>query len=327
MKSVRVLITWVFLLAAIAGVVLGAFELKERFGHGPEEEEEEAAAAEEEKKPLDEDAVERLGVKLAPLAAATWRERISAFGRVVDPLPLVMLQNERLVAEAALKASEAEVARSRKLFEGGENIARRNLEQAEALVAADRLKLRAVEQRFLLEWGPEIGGEHAALIDGILAGTLVLLRAELASARVPEKPPAGAHVLVAGLDSPQEASVIGPAPSVDVKSQAVAWFLKLEKPARPLSPGLSVEVQFASGEKEESGVIIPAQAVLHFEGEAWVFTEGWEKGRFERRQVRLDHALSGGWFAAGEFKPGGKVVTTGAASLLADELQAQIEGD
>ena len=51
--------------------------------------------------------------------------------------------------------------RARKLFEGGENIARKSLEQAEAMVTADRLKLQAAEQRFLLEWGPEIEKDRA----------------------------------------------------------------------------------------------------------------------------------------------------------------------
>ena len=124
-----------------------------------------------------------------------------------------------------------------------------------------------------------------------------------------------------------EAAVIGVAPSVDMKSQTAAWFLKLEKPARPLPPGLSLAVAFAGDGKPEDGVLIPSSAVLHFQGAAWVFAEEGEKGHFERKQVGLEHALTGGWFAAEDFKAGDKVVTTGAASLLADELKAQIEGD
>ena len=326
MKFTRIIVTWLCLLAAIAAVIWGSFELKERFGHEPAEEDEEHAAAAE-KKPLDAEAIERVGVELTPLAAAKWQEQTAAFGRVVDPAPLVTLQNDRLLAEAALKASEAEVERARKLFEGGENIARKVLEQAEAAVTADRLKLQAAEQRFLLEWGPEIDESRADLIAQLLSGKIVLLRAELSSAAVPDEAPEKARVLVAGHDEPLAAQVIAAAPAVDAKSQAAAWFLKMEKPKHPLPPGLSVNVEFAGDEKPEDGVLIPAKAVLHYLGEAWVFTEGEEKGHFERKQVELAHALTGGWFAAEDFKPGEKVVTTGAASLLADELKAQIEGD
>lgn len=324
MKFTRIAITWLCLLAVIAAVIWGSFELKERFGHEPAEEEEHA---DEEKKPLDSAAIERVGVELTPLAAAKWQDQVSAFGRVVDPSPLIALQNDRLTAEAALKASEAEVERARKLFQGGENIARKVLEQAEAMVAADRLKLQSAEQRFLLEWGPEIDRERVDLNTRILAGKVLLLRAELASGLVPEKAPEKARVLIPGHDEPLEAEVIGGAPSVDAKSQAVAWFLKLARPKYPLAPGMSVNVEFVGDGKAEEGVLIPAKAVLHYLGEAWVFTEGDEKGHFERKQVELEHALVGGWFASEDFKPGEKIVTTGAASLLADELKAQIEGD
>lgn len=313
------------MLTAIAAVVWGSFELKERFGHGPEEEEH--AAVEEKSAGLDDEAIERMGLELTPLAAAQWRDELPAFGRVVDPSPLVALENERLAAEAALRASEAEVLRSRKLFESGENIARKTLEQAEAAVAVDRLKLRTAEQRFLLEWGPEIEKDRAELIEGLLSGKTAIIRAEPASSSAPGKVPVAARIIIPGHADPIKAAVLAPAPSVDARTQAVAWFLKVENPAHPMPPGLAVEVGFASGEKEESGVLIPSKAVLHFQGEAWVFAPAAEKGHFERKPVALEHALTGGFFAAGDFKPGDKVVTTGAASLLAEELKSQIEGD
>ena len=324
MKPVRVIITWLCILAVIAAVIWGSFELKERNGHEPEEEEEAAA---EEAKPLDAEALKRAGVELTPLAAAKWREQIPGFGRVVDPATLVALQNERLVAEAALKASEAEVARARKLFDGGENIALKAVEQAEAVVAADRLKLQAAEQKFLLEWGPEIDKGRDELIEAVLSGKMVLIRAELATAAVPVMSIPKVRVRLSGHDEPLGATAIGPAPTVDAKSQTAAWFVLMGKSDYQLFPGMSVDVEFSGDEKEEDGVLIPAKAVLHFQGEAWVFAEGEEKGHFERKQVELEHALSGGWFAAEDFKAGEKVVTTGAASLLADELKAQIEGD
>jgi hypothetical protein len=155
----------------------------------------------------------------------------------------------------------------------------------------------------------------------------VLIRAEPTSSAGPDEKPATARITVPGHSDPLDATVLAPAPAVDTKSQAAAWFLKLEKPAHSLPPGLSVGVELVTGEKDEPGVLIPAKAVLHFQGAAWVFIPGEEKGHFERKLVSLEHALKGGWFAAEEFKPGDKVVTTGAASLLAEELKSQIEGD
>ncbi len=325
MRSFRVLLTWVCLLAVIAAVVGGSFMLKEKYS--PHAEEEEHAESGKHGGGLDAEAMEKAGVELTPLEAASWKERIHAYGRVVDPSPLVTLDNERRAAEAALQASEAEVERSRDLFAKGGNIARRAVEQAEAQVAADRLKLRATEQRFLLEWGPVIERDREALIAQLLSGEAVLIRAESASSMLPGKPSTTAEVLIPGQAEPREAAVLASAPLVDMKSQAVAWFLKLEKPPVPLPPGLSVDVGLGAGGNEESGVLVPAKAVLHFQGAAWVFVPGEEAGHFERRGISLEHAMKGGWFEAGEFKAGDKVVTAGAASLLAEELKSQIEGD
>jgi membrane fusion protein, multidrug efflux system len=324
MRSVRVILAWAFLIAVIAAVIWGSFELKERYGHEPEDEEEHTGK--EKAEGLDDEAIERLGLELTPLAAASLRENTPAFGRVVDPSPLVALANDRRGAEAALRASEAEVTRSRTLA-ASENIARKALEQAEAMVAADRVKLQMIEQRFLLEWGPAIDKDRDALIEALLSGKTVLIRAEAASSTIPDTSPAAAHVIIPGHVEPLDAAVLAPAPTVDAKSQAVAWFLKLDKPARPLPPGFSVRVEFLTEGKQETGVLIPAKAVLHFQGAAWVFVAGEEKGHFDRKPVSLEHGLTGGWFAGKEFKPGDKVVTTGAASLLAEELKSQIEGD
>jgi hypothetical protein len=191
----------------------------------------------------------------------------------------VALASERRAAEAALHASQAEVVRAKKLATS-ENIAVKAVEQAEATEAADRIKLQTTEQRFLLEWGTAIDKDRDALIEALLSGNAVLVRAELISAAVPEKPPTAARVIVSGKADPLEASILAPAPIVDAKSQALAWFLKIEKPALALPPGLSVNVEFTTGEKEEAGVLIPANSILHFQGAAWVFTPGEEKGHF-----------------------------------------------
>jgi len=217
--------------------------------------------------------------------------------------------------------------RSRKLFENGENIARKALDLAEAQAASDRLKLRAAEQRFLLEWGPVIDRDRVALIDGLLAGKTVLVRAELTAMAQPETPPATASVTVPGSNEPLAATVLSAAPRVDAKSQTAAWFLTLPTPRQPLPSVLAWDVGPAAAGEAETGVLIPAVAVVLFEGQAWIFGEGDEPGRFERKAVELTRALPGGWFAARDFKPGDRIVTAGAASLLADELKAQIEGD
>src|SRR3546814_15073208 len=80
----------------------------------------------------------RLGIESVALAVAPVGTAISAFARVVDPQPLFQSLSDRAVAQAALRASEANRQRLSGLYEHDGNASLQELEAARASRAQDR---------------------------------------------------------------------------------------------------------------------------------------------------------------------------------------------
>src|SRR4030095_2105371 len=86
---------------------------------------------------LDKEKAEAAGIETAEPEKSELVPRRVAFGRVLDPLPLVALDGDLATAEAAVTASRAEYERTQKLLAAGENTSRKSFEAAEALFRAD----------------------------------------------------------------------------------------------------------------------------------------------------------------------------------------------
>lgn len=323
MKITRLLIAWSFVIALIAGAVWGSFELKARLNPEPAE-----AGKDAEKEAPDHALADKLGLITQPLAAATWTPQISAQARVIDPTPLVTLINDLSTADAALKAAEAELQRSRQLFQSGENIARKTLEQAEAQALTERLRAQGLRQQLSLAWGAVLMNDGEAMSAALAAGEKVLIRAELPSVTALDQEPASAQVTLPGKATAViPAARLIPAPTVDARTQTRAFFLVIDKPPAPMPPGLILNATMSAPGAPVAGVLIPQAALLYFQGAAWVYLAQDGEAAFVRKPVSVQRPQAGGFFVNEGFRAGERVVTTGAAYLLADELKTQIEAD
>ncbi len=83
---------------------------------------------------LDADAVERIGIKLEPLAAADFSPEAKGFGRVLDPAPLAALVSELATAHLAVENSRRELELAHKRRESELAIARASLKLSESSV-------------------------------------------------------------------------------------------------------------------------------------------------------------------------------------------------
>ena len=81
---------------------------------------------------------------------------------------------------------------------------------------------------------------------------------------------------------------------------------------------------FAPGGSRQTGVFLPREAVLWWQGKSWVYIET-ETGSFMRKEVSLDTPLSNGWLIQQGLTPGNHVVTTGAQQLLSQEFRSQTQ--
>ena len=311
---------------------------------------EEAAAAEkaadgapkeEEEKPgdfvvkLEKEKWQALDIDKAEPEKTELKPQRIAFGRVLDPTPLVTLDGELAAAEAALAASRAENERSQKLLAAGENTSRKIAESAEAQFRADEIKTDGLRRTARLEWGAAFAalgaGQRRAFVEQLVRGDTALIRVDILPGDALAEQPRAARVLVLGREQqPIETTDITPAADVDAKTQAQGFILRVEKSPFPLRPGMALTAWLELPEKPRAGFAIPRSAVLRHDGRAWVYVQE-EEEKFVRKPVMLDTPLDGdkGWFVAegGGIKADDLLVTVGAQSLLSEELKAQGGGE
>ena len=100
-------------------------------------------------------------------------------------------------------------------------------------------------------------------------------------------------------------------------------FLVTPNPSR-LAPGAAVTGFLSLPGEAQSGVAVPRDAVVRFNGATWVYVQTGED-TFQRTEVALDRPLENGWFVREGLKPQDKVVIVGAQQLLSEELKGQAE--
>jgi multidrug efflux pump subunit AcrA (membrane-fusion protein) len=334
-RLINLLITLVVLLALGWALWRG---FTHRLSHeGGEAKTEEGAAAEEEKPEtftvsLEKEKWKALGIEKDQAEAAELRPRRMAFGRVLDPTPLVTLDGDLASAEAALAASRAEYERSQKLLAAGENTSRKNAEAAEAQFRADEIKASGLQRRALMEWGPSFAvtdpRARRALVDRLVKGDVSIVRVDLLPGDALAEEPRGAVLLVLGREKePIVTDSLASAADVDPKTQAQGYLLRVENTPFPLRPGMALTAWLELTAPPRAGFAVPRSAVLRHDGRTWVYVQE-EEEKFVRKTVILDSPLEGekGWFV--DAKTGGigaedLLVVTGAASLLSEELKAQ----
>ena len=89
-------------------------------------------------------------------------------------------------------------------------------------------------------------------------------------------------------------------------------------------PGAAVAAFLPIGEAR-TGVVVPAAAVVWWQGRAWVYVEE-RPGRFVRRVVATGAPVAGGLFVTGGVVAGDRVVVRGAQMLLSEEGRGAVQG-
>jgi hypothetical protein len=266
---------------------------------------------------LDTEAAERAGVRTAAVEPAEAAAEIVAFGRVLDPLPLVEALHARAAARETAALARTEYERIARLHGEDHNASTRDFENARAALAKATLDLADATARVTLAWGAasEIGD---ALADDLVAGRMALLRVAVPAGATVTPPPATVTVAVTGdAGDHRVARVLGPAPTTDVLVQGQSLLALLgDDPPRP---GAVLSVAVPRGEHPVAGVAMPADAVVWVASEPAVYVEA-AAGEFERRRVTLGPRLDSQWIVTAGITPGERVVVEGAARLLSSEV-------
>lgn len=265
---------------------------------------------------LDAASQARLGLRLATLAEGQMSPTTRAVADVLDPVPLAKSIDELEAAQAAARASHAELARTQALLAAAGNASRKALEAAQAQATADQARLREARVGLRSAWGDDLADMASAgrerLLDALVSGHQVLLSAEpLGRPDGTLKVHAATLQLPHGVDVP--AQVLGRLPR-STSGLAAGWLLQAD--AGPLVPGMVLTVQLHGEGKPLRGVLLPRAAIVRWNGLDWAYVATGTT-QFERRVVHPQAMTAAGWLVGAPFKPGERVVVQGAEALVA----------
>ena len=274
---------------------------------------------------LSADLQRKLGLTTAVAIAEQGGSTASGFARVLDAVPLASLDADLAAARASATASAAEAQRTRDLAAAESTVSRRVAEAASAQARADSIRLKFLERRLGLEWGPvfvSMGeARRSALISNLAAGRAALVRLDA---------PVGlAGVRTATVTRPGQSlasiQVLGPARLGDPRFQAPGLIgLVSGAAAADFATGLVFPVSFAT--RVQSGVLLPRSALFRAGGQTFVYVRK-DATHFERRRLLSLQARPDGVLALGAVRPREVIVTSGAAALFAAETQPKDEED
>ncbi len=279
-------------------------------------------------------AQERSGIVAAPLKPMSYREEIQAYGTVLPLQSLADLRNRYIQAKAQLEnaltmaeVSKREYERLKVLNEDNKNVSDKALQAAEAAWRSDEVNLRAsrealpaLEGTVHQQWGDVIARwvfEGSPAFYKLIQQQEVLVQMTL-SPGVHLSPPPETVQVQAPEGTLMSAHFVSLSPRTEPRLQGMSFFyLAPGHPVR-LLPGMNVVAFMPSG-PEVKGFFIPGSSVVWWQGKAWVYLQT-NSDRFVRRDVPTDNPVKEGYFVTKGFRPGERIVITGAQLLLSEQF-------
>ena len=260
------------------------------------------------------------GLQTASAPPGEWKPELKAYGRVLDPAPLLLTLIEIDSAQSSLGASIKEHNRIKSLYAQDQNASLQALDAAEAALKRDQLLLQAAQTRMGTGWGRALAdrSDLPTLAESLGVGHHALVRIDLMPGQI-WQPSATAQISSLTQDDRLvSAEYVGPAPNTDFQAQGLGFLFLIR--TNPPAPGTAVVGLLPTSQVGETGWRIPESAVVRYEGATWIFAKTGEE-LFERRLVALDRRLADGWFVSGDAQGKDPIVILGGQMLLSEQLK------
>lgn len=287
---------------------------------------------------LDAATREKSGIAVVALESTMHQPELRAYAQVREMRAWSDARSAYLVAKgesdkarATAEESSSDVERSQLLQKAGSASAEMVLEanmkaranQATAQPADAAVRL--LESSMRETWGEPLAHwlmDGSPQLGELISQRSVLIQVSLPAAVSIDHPPPTATLQ--GADgNPVPAQFVSTTARVDPQYQGSIFFYMAPRAERGLFPGLRTAAFLPHGEPQ-SGVVVPLDAVVWWQGGAWAYVQI-DAQRFERREISTEAPVAGGWFVSHGIKAGERVVTKGAQQLLSEEFRSQIQ--
>lgn len=302
---------------------------------------------------LDDEQISHLGLVTTAVQATHYSAQPDGYGAVIGHDAIAQAQADLQTALAASRASEKALTRAKELANGPGALGVDVLENAQRQQAADQSAVRLAQRKLTTLLGLEFpwhGAAADAETEKLAEGAHRLLRVTF--------PPGGATagklkaLRVSSLDEPAgadwTAKTVWRAPQDPTLPGQTVFALVM---SADLAEGAHIRAQ-SLADTGTAGVVVPETAIVITEGQYWCYVkkangkeeanddkkedakddkkddkkdDGKDDVVFQRVAVDGSHPTGSGYFVADGIEPGAEVVTTGAGSLLARELNSSTE--
>lgn len=286
--------------------------------------------------------LQNAGIETERLQASSQQAEFIAYGSVVNVEPLLAIRQQTLAARAQqdsaaarYQEADANLNRTRDLHQQDIVSTRRLQEQQaqwrneKANLATSSYQQQTIVAASRLQWGDILTQWFTNPHDD-QAEQFLNHRAQLLQITLPAgaSMPANTHTIAVDergrRDKAVSATFISQAPQVDPVTQGARFLFQCGQHNLPF--GAHITAWIPSGNQEKSGVVIPENAVIWHLGQAFVFIKT-GTDQYSRRLLTELVPNVGGYFAATGFNAGEEIVTTGAQTLLSEELKSQIPSE
>lgn len=272
------------------------------------------------------------GITTVALQATQETTQVQATASVMDPQPLLALAAQlqavhanAMAAAVTAHSANAEAKRAASLYRDGENASLQQVQASAAAAAQAQAQQRiaqaqetAARSSAQAQWG-------ASLASLAARGPLALKdyadgQSALLAVAMPVGSPAPTSDTIALSlpdGSPQSAHLIGASPRADAVVQGATFFYRADGADLRTGQRLTATVPLAG--TAQSGVTVPAAAVIWYAGQPWAYVEI-ATGDYQRRPLSVDARNASGWFETSGFRAGERVVVRGGELLLSQEL-------
>ncbi len=274
--------------------------------------------------------VAKLGIATTAAAAVRYVPARQGFGVVQSHDAIAQAVADVATARAEARQSQAALARIARLDGTAGAASAEAHETASRSAAVDAAALRLAEAKASVVVGlkpPWAGHDNDPLLADLATGRSKLLRVTFPLGALSGAAPAS--LSIARLDAPTgerwTARPVWDAPA-DSSVPGRSFFALLRRTDAGEGERLLAWAAGDGSAPADSGILVPASAVVLSEGRFWCYVER-RAGAFTRVPLDIDRPMADGYFTAGAIKPGDAIVVSAAGLLLARQTNPGSEAE